>query len=128
MSDFIESEAEESEEEFEEKDLKPKKTQRFMEDDGKIWIVWFWVCVSEVGVVWWCGPLICHLPTDEEEEDNTEDQDERGNLRGLIDDGDVEEEEEEEEEPEKNASPAGSDSEEEVRHRRKKRSKFIWCF
>lgn len=36
MSDFIESEAEESEEEFEEKDLKPKKTQRFMEDDGKI--------------------------------------------------------------------------------------------
>lgn len=35
MSDFIESEAEESEEEFEEKDLKPKKTQRFMEDDGK---------------------------------------------------------------------------------------------
>lgn len=33
MSDFIESEAEESEEEFEEKDLKPKKTQRFMEDD-----------------------------------------------------------------------------------------------
>lgn len=36
MSDFIESEAEESEEEFEEKDLKPKKAQRFMEDDGKI--------------------------------------------------------------------------------------------
>jgi len=36
MSDFIESEAEESEEEFEEKDLKPKKTQRFMEDDGKM--------------------------------------------------------------------------------------------
>ena len=36
MSDFIESEAEESEEEFEEKDLKPKKTQRFLEDDGKV--------------------------------------------------------------------------------------------
>lgn len=36
MSDFIESEAEESEEEFEEKDLKPKKTQRFMEDDGNM--------------------------------------------------------------------------------------------
>lgn len=36
MSDFIESEAEESEEEFEEKDLKPKKTQRFMEEDGEI--------------------------------------------------------------------------------------------
>lgn len=36
MSDFIESEAEESEEEFDEKELKPKKTQRFMEEDGKI--------------------------------------------------------------------------------------------
>lgn len=36
MSDFIESEAEESEEEFEEKDLKPKKTQRFLEDDGTV--------------------------------------------------------------------------------------------
>lgn len=37
MSVFIDSEAEESEEEFEEKDLKPKKTQqRFMEEDGKI--------------------------------------------------------------------------------------------
>ncbi|KAF0038603.1 hypothetical protein F2P81_009087 [Scophthalmus maximus] len=64
MSDFIESEAEESEEEFEEKDLKPKKTQRFLEED------------------------------DEEEEENTEDQDEQGNLRGLIDDGEEVEEEE----------------------------------
>ena len=36
MADFIDSEAEESEEEFEEKDLKPKKTQRFLEEDGKI--------------------------------------------------------------------------------------------
>lgn len=36
MSDFIDSEAEESEEEFEEKDLKPKKAQRFMEEDGEI--------------------------------------------------------------------------------------------
>lgn len=35
MSDFIDSEAEESEEEFEEKDLKPKKNQRFMEEDGE---------------------------------------------------------------------------------------------
>ncbi|XP_074468063.1 transcription elongation factor SPT6 [Sebastes fasciatus] len=104
MSDFIESEAEESEEEFAEKDLKPKKTQRFMEED------------------------------DEEEEENTEDQDERGNLRGLIDDGDEEGEEEEEgggggggggEEGggrRASASEAGSDSEEEVRHRRKKRN------
>lgn len=39
MSDFIESEAEESEEEFEEKDLKPKKTQRFMEEDGEILLI-----------------------------------------------------------------------------------------
>uniref|UniRef100_A0A3B4UY23 Transcription elongation factor SPT6 n=1 Tax=Seriola dumerili TaxID=41447 RepID=A0A3B4UY23_SERDU len=92
MSDFIESEAEESEEEFEEKDLKPKKTQRFMQEDDE-----------------------------EEEEENTEDQDEQGNLRGLIDDGD-EEGEEEEEEREKSASGGGSDSEEEVRHRRKKRT------
>lgn len=36
MSDFIDSEAEESEEEFEESDLKPKKTQRFLEEDGKM--------------------------------------------------------------------------------------------
>lgn len=36
MSDFIESEAEESEEEFQEKDLKPKKTQRYMEEDGEL--------------------------------------------------------------------------------------------
>lgn len=121
MSDFIESEAEESEEEFEEKDLKPKKTQRFMEDDGKIWIFWVWMCVSELR---WCEPLMCHFSTDEEEEENTEDQDEQGNLRGLIDDGD-EEVEEEDEEQEKNQSGGGSDSEEEVRHRRKKRSKFI---
>ncbi|XP_057216695.1 transcription elongation factor SPT6 isoform X2 [Triplophysa rosa] len=89
MSDFIESEAEESEEEFEEKDLKPKKTQRFMEDD-------------------------------EEEEENTEDQDEHGNLRGLIDDGDVEEEEEGGREQQ--SGREASDSDEEVRHRRRKRS------
>ncbi|XP_046876108.1 transcription elongation factor SPT6 isoform X1 [Hypomesus transpacificus] len=64
MADFIESEAEESaEEEFEEKDLKPKKAQKFLEDD------------------------------EEEEEENTEDQDEHGNLRGLIDDDVDEEEE-----------------------------------
>ncbi|CAB1315856.1 unnamed protein product, partial [Coregonus sp. 'balchen'] len=57
------NEAEESEEEFEEKDLKPKKTQAFMDDE------------------------------EEEEELNTEDQDEHGNLRGLIDDDDDDEEE-----------------------------------
>ncbi|XP_051536488.1 transcription elongation factor SPT6 isoform X2 [Myxocyprinus asiaticus] len=88
MSDFIDSEAEESEEEFEEKDLKPKKTQRFMEDD------------------------------EEEEEENTEDQDEHGNLRGLIDDGDVEEEVGHVE----RSGGEDSDSGEEVRHRRRKRS------
>lgn len=46
MSDFIESEAEESEEEFEEKDLKPKKTQRFMEEDGEIWVLFVLACIS----------------------------------------------------------------------------------
>ena len=70
-----------------------------------------------------CWPLQSDYLTDEEEEENTEDQDERGNLRGLIDDA------EEEEEPvaPAPASAAGSDSEEEVvgRHRRKKRSKCI---
>jgi len=51
MSDFIESEAEESEleEELEEKDLKPKKTQRFLEDEGKVVIGCFSMCIS-VGV------------------------------------------------------------------------------
>lgn len=125
MSDFIESEAEESEEEFEEKDLKPKKTQRFMEEDGKIEVIfWFYVAWMTYGT------LTCHVPTDEEEEENTEDQDEQGNLRGLIDDGDEEEEEEGEEEGDspKSGSRGGSDSEEEVKHRRKKRSKFrcLW--
>ncbi|XP_051533006.1 transcription elongation factor SPT6 [Myxocyprinus asiaticus] len=91
MSDFIESEAEESEEEFEENDLKPKKTQRFMEDDEE-----------------------------EEEEENTEDQDEHGNLRGLIDDGDVEEEEGGGGGGEQSGRE-DSDSGEEVRHRRRKR-------
>uniref|UniRef100_A0A4W5KQZ0 Transcription elongation factor SPT6 n=1 Tax=Hucho hucho TaxID=62062 RepID=A0A4W5KQZ0_9TELE len=90
MSDFIDSEAEESEEEFEEKDLKPKKTQAFMDDE------------------------------EEEEELNTEDQDEHGNLRGLIDD-DVDEDEEAEEKKSGGAG-SGSDSEDEVRHRRKKRN------
>lgn len=79
-----------------------------------------WGCMT-------CGPLICHVWTDEEDEENTEDQDEQGNLRGLIDDGD-EEEGEEEEESQKSGSGGGSDSEEEVRHRRKKRSKFIRYF
>lgn len=36
MSDFIDSEAEESEEELDESNLKPKKTQRFLEEDGNV--------------------------------------------------------------------------------------------
>ncbi|KAK2828241.1 hypothetical protein Q5P01_019275 [Channa striata] len=82
MSDFIESEAEESEEEFEEKDLKPKKTQRFLEEDDE-----------------------------EEEEENTEDQDEHGNLRGLIDDGDEDAEEEEEPEKSPSGGASDSEEE-----------------
>ncbi|XP_014910255.1 transcription elongation factor SPT6 isoform X2 [Poecilia latipinna] len=92
MSDFIDSEAEESEEEFEESDLKPKKTQRFLEEDDE-----------------------------EEDVENPEEQDEHGNLRGLIDDDD-DEEGEGEEEAEKSNSGGGSDSEEEVKHWRKKRT------
>lgn len=118
MSDFIESEAEESEEEFEEKDLKPKKTQRFMEEDGEIWVVIvLGLYFSSDGMIHWLH--ICLDATDEEEEENTEDQDEQGNLRGLIDDGD-----EEEEESQRSASGGGSDSEEELKHHRKKRSEF----
>lgn len=119
MSDFIESEAEESEEEFEEKDLKPKKTQRFMEEDGEIWVVSLLSLYfsSSDGMIHRLH--ICSDSTDEEEEENTEDQDEQGNLRGLIDDGD-----EEEEESQRSASGGGSDSEEELKHHRKKRSEF----
>ena len=76
-----------------------------------------------MGVGWRANHSSVIVWTDEEEEDNTEDQDEQGNLRGLIDDGD-DEEGEDEEEPQPSRSEAGSDSEEEVRHRRKKRSKF----
>lgn len=56
MSDFIEREAEESEEEFEEKDLKPKKTQRFMEEDGEISVV---LSSGFVFQLWWCDS--CHI-------------------------------------------------------------------
>lgn len=42
MSDFIESEAEESDQEFEEKDPRPnKKIQRFMVEDGEITLIFF---------------------------------------------------------------------------------------
>lgn len=56
MSDFIESEAEESEEEFEEKDLKPKKTQRFMEEDGEIRVLFVPACISAL-----MGRFILHM-------------------------------------------------------------------
>lgn len=73
------------------------------------------------------GFPISHFTTDEEEDvENPEEQDEHGNLRGLIDDND-DEEGEGEEEAEKSNSGGGSDSEEEVKHWRKKRSKFTGC-
>ncbi|KAG7484785.1 hypothetical protein MATL_G00054020 [Megalops atlanticus] len=94
MSDFIESEAEESEEEFEEREVQPKKKQKIMEIDED----------------------------EEEEEENIEDQDEHGNLRGLIDDDvDDEEEEEDDDDDDEGSVEAASDSGEEIGHRRKKR-------
>lgn len=122
MSDFIDSEAEESEEELEEKDLKPKKTQRFLEEDGKK----FFGLKDFSFPSWSLITTSCQFKTDEEEDvDNPEEQDEHGNLRGLIDDGDDDGDEEEEEAP-KSGSGGGSDSEEEVRRRHKKRSKFFF--
>ncbi|CAB1347925.1 unnamed protein product [Coregonus sp. 'balchen'] len=95
--DFIEREAEESEEEFgspENTEKKALKHARANDDE-------------------------------EEEEENTEDQDEDGNLRGLIDDGGDEgegEEEEEDEEEGKKDKEGDSDSGEEIGHRKRKRS------
>ncbi|XP_066551775.1 transcription elongation factor SPT6 isoform X2 [Amia ocellicauda] len=92
MSDFVESEAEESDEEYDDEgDVQPKRTKKFVEVD------------------------------DEEEEENPEEQDEHGNLLGLIDD-DVEEDEEEEEEEEDRGGGDNSDSGEEIGHRRRKRN------
>nr|XP_014354517.1 PREDICTED: transcription elongation factor SPT6 isoform X2 [Latimeria chalumnae] len=71
MSDFLESEAEESEEEYNEGgEAVGKKQKKFMEEEED----------------------------DEEEEENPDDQDEQGNLRDFINDDDDEEEEEDEEE------------------------------
>lgn len=64
---------------------------------------------------------------EEEEEENPEDQDEHGNLRGLIDDG-VEREEdgdEDEEDADKGDGEGESDSGEEIGHRKRKRSKWF---
>ncbi|XP_066551774.1 transcription elongation factor SPT6 isoform X1 [Amia ocellicauda] len=93
MSDFVESEAEESDEEYDDEgDVQPKRTKKFVEVDDE-----------------------------EEEEENPEEQDEHGNLLGLIDD-DVEEDEEEEEEEEDRGGGDNSDSGEEIGHRRRKRN------
>lgn len=121
MSDFIDSEAEESEEEFEEKDLKPRKTQRFLEEEGKSE---YFSLVDALHLLAFFDN--CRSTIDEEDDAvNPEEQDEHGNLRGLIDDGD---DVEEEEEAAKDESAPGSDSEEEVRHRRKKRSRLNVCY
>ncbi|XP_026576952.1 transcription elongation factor SPT6 [Pseudonaja textilis] len=69
MSDFVESEAEESEEEYDEDgEVVSRPPKKFVEDEDE-----------------------------EEEEENLDDQDEQGNLKGFINDDDDEEEEEEEE-------------------------------
>ncbi|XP_062328913.1 transcription elongation factor SPT6-like [Osmerus eperlanus] len=82
MSDFIESEAEESDEELfegsEETQTKEQKHSKANDDE-------------------------------EEEEENTEDQDEHGNLRGLIDDGVDQEEEEEDEGKRERDSDSGEE-------------------
>ncbi|KAM6118684.1 LOW QUALITY PROTEIN: transcription elongation factor SPT6 [Phoenicopterus ruber ruber] len=71
MSDFVESEAEESEEEYnQDGEVVPRVTKKFVEEDED---------------------------DEEEEEENLDDQDEQGNLKGFINDDDDEEEEEEEE-------------------------------
>ncbi|CAL8352830.1 unnamed protein product [Lota lota] len=99
MSDFIESEADESEDELFGRSDDQKKPQKHKEANDD----------------------------EEEEDENPEDQDEHGNLRGLIDD-DVEKEEEEEEEEEgggrgsKRDGEEDSDSGEEIGHRKRKRS------
>lgn len=70
MSDFVESEAEESEEEYNhEGEVVPRVTKKFVEEEDD----------------------------DEEEEENLDDQDERGNLKDFINDDDDEEEGEEDE-------------------------------
>ncbi|KAM3875493.1 transcription elongation factor SPT6-like [Diretmus argenteus] len=98
MADFIESEAEESEEELFERSGDQNNVQKHGEVNDD----------------------------EEEEEENTEDQDEHGNLRGLIDDGvDRDEDEEEEDEGKRDEEvdeEEESDSGEEIGHRKRKRS------
>ncbi|XP_039332223.1 transcription elongation factor SPT6 isoform X2 [Saimiri boliviensis] len=71
MSDFVESEAEESEEEYnDEGEVVPRVTKKFVEEEDD---------------------------DEEEEEENLDDQDEQGNLKGFINDDDDEDEGEEDE-------------------------------
>ncbi|KAK1331408.1 hypothetical protein QTO34_009362 [Cnephaeus nilssonii] len=69
MSDFVESEAEESEEEYnDEGEVVPRVTKKFVEEEDD---------------------------DEEEEEENPDDQDEQGNLKGFINDDEDEGEEDE---------------------------------
>ncbi|MBZ3884515.1 Transcription elongation factor SPT6 [Sciurus carolinensis] len=71
MSDFVESEAEESEEEYnDEGEVVPRVTKKFVEEEDD---------------------------DEEEEEENLDDQDEQGNLKGFINDDDDEDDGEEDE-------------------------------
>ncbi|XP_044926068.1 transcription elongation factor SPT6 isoform X2 [Mustela putorius furo] len=71
MSDFVESEAEESEEEYnDEGEVVPRVPKKFVEEEDD---------------------------DEEEEEENLDDQDEQGNLKGFINDDDDEDEGEEDE-------------------------------
>uniref|UniRef100_A0A452G210 Transcription elongation factor SPT6 n=1 Tax=Capra hircus TaxID=9925 RepID=A0A452G210_CAPHI len=71
MSDFVESEAEESEEEYnDDGEVVPRVNKKFVEEEDD---------------------------DEEEEEENLDDQDEQGNLKGFINDDDDEEEGEEDE-------------------------------
>uniref|UniRef100_A0A8C9AN54 Transcription elongation factor SPT6 n=1 Tax=Prolemur simus TaxID=1328070 RepID=A0A8C9AN54_PROSS len=71
MSDFVESEAEESEEEYnDDGEVVPRVTKKFVEEEDD---------------------------DEEEEEENLDDQDEQGNLKGFINDDDDEDEGEEDE-------------------------------
>ncbi|XP_069471429.1 transcription elongation factor SPT6 [Ambystoma mexicanum] len=99
MSDFLESEAEESDEEYDEEgDVMPRTNKKFVEEDDE----------------------------EEEEEENPEDQDEQGNLKGLINDDDDEDEDEDGSVSGASkasvASPRSGGSDEEVTHKKRKRS------
>lgn len=74
-----------------------------------------WVVCPHPPLFWICIPQK-HVFSDEEEEENLDDQDERGNLKGFINDDDDEEEGEEDE-----GSDSG-DSEDDVGHKKRKRS------